>query len=148
MALGVCGWLVAAMAPFAIESSAVTFAVAAAMLGLGAVLARRGNAALDSGEPGPLRSRFSKPAATGPVTTALGDTTLRTGGVIAWLVAVALLVAVELWQLSHVPRSTYPTLSSLANEVLGPGHRVARAAAFVCWAGCGLIVVSRPSRRT
>ena len=135
------------MAPFGIESSAVTFSVAAAMLGLGAVLARCDNPALDLGEPGPARSRALDLAVTRPATSALGDATWRLRGVIAWQLAAAFLAAVELWELFHGPRSTYPTLSSLANEVLGPGHRVARAAAFVCWAGCGLIVV-RPSRRT
>jgi hypothetical protein len=78
----------------------------------------------------------------------IGDTSLRLRGTITWLLAVLLALAVELWELFHAPRSSYPTLSSLANEVLGPGHRIARAAAFMCWGACGLIVASRPGRRS
>jgi hypothetical protein len=65
----------------------------------------------------------------------------------AWMLAGGLVLAVELWELFHSPRASYPTLSSLANEVIGPGHQAARAVAFVCWALCGLIVSSRPRRR-
>ncbi len=154
VALAVCGWFVAAMPPFGVESSAATFCVAAAMLAASAVVTHRSSPAFD------LRVRESKagqpfvpaldraPARAHAPGETIGDTSLRLQGMIAWLLAVLLALAVELWELFHAPRSSYPTLSSLANEVLGPGHRVARAAAFMCWGACGLIVASRPGRRS
>ncbi len=141
VALAVCGWFAAAVPPFGIEANVVTFSAAAAMLGLGAALARwrRPPPAWLKGEANPGR-------AGAPTVT--GGTSWRVPGLVAWSVAVLFVVAVELWELSHGARSAYPTLSSLANEVLGPGHRVARAAAFVCWGACGLVVGRRPSRRS
>jgi hypothetical protein len=143
------------MPPFGVESSAVTFSVATAMLVTSAVLTHRGNPALDlsvrepnpcppfvqASDSAPVRAPVSAPA------EAIRDVSLRLPGMISWLLAVLLVVAVELWELLHSPRSAYPTLSSLANEVLGPGHRAARAVAFLCWGACGLIVASRPRRR-
>ena len=153
VALGVCGWFAAAMPPFGIESSAVTFSVAATVLAMSAVLAHRSSPALDwrvreasfgqslDRVPTPDRAPARLPA------EAIRETSMRLSGTIAWLLAALVFGAVELWELFHAPRSTYPTLSSLANEVLGPGHRVVRAVAFMCWGACGLIVPSRPSRR-
>ncbi len=150
--LAVCGWFVAAMAPFGVESSTVTFAAAAAMLIVSALPARRNSPALDLTVRGP---NLGLPPVQAPdsvaarfATETTGDTSLRLRGAIAWLLAALLAVAVELWELFHSPRNAFPTLSSLANEVLGPGHRVARAAAFLCWGACGLVVGSRPGRRT
>jgi hypothetical protein len=167
--LAVCGWYVAAMPPFGIESSAFTFAVAAAMLATGIVLANRNGPSPELPLPGQnlgrtVRAGPSSAATPNRVTTPeadqprgsvvdrassvgpVRDTALRSWGALAWLLATLLVVAVELWELFHSPRSLYPTLSSLANAVIGPGHRVGRAAAFVCWGACGLIVVSRPRR--
>ncbi len=144
VALAVCGWFVVAMPPFGVESSAATFSVAAAMLAASAVLTHRSSPAFDLRVRGPNLGRRRDGAPVPPSADASADTSLVERGVVAWLLAVLLFVAVELWELFHVPRSTYPTLSVLVNEVLGPGHRVARAAAFVCWAACGLIVSSRP----
>ena len=129
VALAACGWFAAAMPPFGIESSAVTFSVAAAMLAASAVLAQKYSPALD------LPGRAS-----------LRDASLRLRGAVAWSLAALVALAVELWELFHTPRSLHPTLSSLANEVLGPGHRVVRTAAFVCWGACGLVVSSRSRR--
>ncbi|MFZ2056924.1 MAG: hypothetical protein WAV54_05910 [Acidimicrobiales bacterium] len=129
VALAACGWFAAAMPPFGIESSAVTFSVAAAMLAAGAVFAHQYSRALDLPAREPIR-----------------DVSLRLRGMGAWLFAALVVLAVELWELFHSPRSLYPTLSSLANEVLGPGHRVVRAAAFMCWGACGLVVSSRSRR--
>ena len=151
VALVVCGWFVAAMPPFRVESSAVTLSVAAAMLVVSALLARRDSRALDLTvrEPNlglpPVQARDSVASRLPAETT--GNTSLRLRGTIAWLLAALVVVAVELWELFHSPRSAYPTLSSLANDVLGPGHRVARAVAFLCWGVCGLVVASRPGRR-
>ena len=144
ISLAACGWFVAGMAPFGVESSAFTFSVAAAMLAVSAVAGHAHSQAFDLRVRGPNLGRRRDGASVPPSADASADTSLVERGVVAWLLAVLLFVAVELWELFHVPRSTYPTLSSLVNEVLGPGHRVARAAAFVCWAACGLIVSSRP----
>ncbi len=156
VALAVCGWFVAAMPPFGVESSAATFSVAAATLAASAVLTHRSRPAFDLRvrEPNlgqPLVPALDSAPARAPAYVpgeTIGDTSLRLRGMIAWLLAVLLALAVELWELFHAPRSSYPTLSSLANEVLGPGHRIARAVAFVCWGACGLIVASRPGRRS
>jgi hypothetical protein len=132
-ALAVCGWYEAAMRPFGLGSSVVTFAAAGAVLGLGTAIDRR-------------RSRL--PARGGPRPTRLvGEGSLALRGLVAWGLAAGLVLAVELWELFHTPRALYPTLSSLANDVVGPGHRFARTAAFICWGACGVLVASRPRRR-
>jgi hypothetical protein len=147
------------MPPFGVESSAVTFSVAAAMLIVSASLARRNSRALGLTvrepnlglPPDQVTDQVTDQAPDGAAARfaveTTGDTSLRLRGAMAWLLAALLAVAVELWELFHSPRSAYPTLSSLANDVLGPGHRVARAAAFLCWGVCGLVVASRPGRR-
>lgn len=129
VALVACGWVEAAMAPFGFESSAVTLSVAAVTIATGALSGRR-NRALERGEEETRRQ--------------LADASLRLSGILAWMLAAGLGVAVELWELFNSPRSRYPTLSSLANEVVGPGHRIGRAIAFVCWGVVGLILASRP----
>lgn len=141
VALAVCGWFVAAVPPFGVEANVVTFSAATVMLAVSAALARWQRPPLawregevNRGQPGPP--------------TAARDTSWRLPGLVAWLLTALLVVAVELWELFHAPRSAYPTLSSLANEVLGPGHRVARGAAFLCWGACGLVVGRRPGRRS
>jgi hypothetical protein len=131
--LAVCGFFEAAMAPFGLESSVVTFAVAAGTLGLSAALQSWPSIGLDQPVSRPLTST---------------DSSLRSWGTFAWVLAGGLVLAVELWELFHSPRSAYPTLSSLANYVIGPGHRLGRASGFVCWALCGLVVSSRPGPRT
>ena len=129
VALVACGWVEAAMAPFGFESSAVTFSVAAVTIATGALSGRR-NRALEPIEEGTRRH--------------LADASLRLSGILAWMLAAGLVLAVELWELFNSPRNRYPTLSSLANEMIGPGHRIGRAIAFVCWALVGLILASRP----
>jgi len=125
VALACCGWYAAALPPFGVASSAVTFFVAAVVLATGAALAR-------------VRPH-------GPATAVrVRDSSLLRLGASAWLIAVGLALAVELWEFAHSPRNLYPTLSSLANDVVGPGHRVARATAFACWGVCGLMIMSRP----
>jgi hypothetical protein len=52
-----------------------------------------------------------------------------------WLVVLGALVAWELVAFSLSPRSTHPTLSSLADAALGP--RPLEAAAFVAWLAVG-----------
>lgn len=132
VALAVCGWFEAAMRPFGLESSVVTFSVAAAVLATGAVLDRRRSLAPDQAED---------------QTVGRGqDATLRSQGIVSWMLAVGFVIAVELWELFHGPRSLYPTLSSMANDVIGPDHRAARAVAFVCWGACGCFVSTRPGR--
>lgn len=155
-ALAVCGWFVAATAPFSVESSVFTFSTAGALLLVSAVLPRANRRLLESSRapsPSPAGASESYGRAGGAHAAGLGDhgraevmrdDSLRLRGVFAWLVSGSLLVGVELWELFHSPRSLYPTLSSITNEVLGPGHRVARAAAFVCWGACGVFVASRP----
>jgi hypothetical protein len=50
------------------------------------------------------------------------------------------------WELAsflHHPRPAHPTLSSLANDVLG--HHPARAAAMVAWLAIGTALARRPA---
>ena len=140
-ALAVCGWFIAAVPPFGVEANVVTFSAAAAILAVSAALARWRRPPPPGREGEVNQGRPGRP-------TAASDTSGRLPGLVAWALAALLIVAVELWELFHAPRSAYPTLSSLANEVLGPGHRVARAAAFVCWGACGMVVGRRPRRRS
>ena len=95
---------------------------------------------------GALAGRHNQPVEACEKTrkSELTDASLRLYGILAWSLAMALAVAVEMWELLHSPRSRYPTLSSLANDVIGPGHRPGRAIAFFCWAAVGLILTSRP----
>jgi len=120
------------MRPFGLESSLWTFSVAACVVAAGTVLSALGKVP-SSASGGELNA---------------SESSLRGRGTTAWLLAVGLVISVELWQLVHHPRALYPTLSSLANEVIGPGHRLARAVAFVCWGVFGLFVSSRPRRRS
>ena len=129
-ALALCGWFEAAMRPFGLASSVVTLSAAGAV-GLAGSTARRSR---------------RDPAAGGPTGPA-PDTSRRLGGVVAWVLATGFALAVELWELFHSPRNLYPTLSSLANEVIGPGHRVGRALAFVCWGAVGLAMAASPRTR-
>lgn len=128
LVLAACGWFEAAMRPFGLGSSLLTFSVAAGVLGASAV-----SALLSTSAPLSRAVISVDPAGR-----------FRRLGVSAWVTAAGIVLGVELWQLFHRPRSLYPTLSSLANEVIGPGHRVARALAFVCWGACGLVISSRP----
>jgi len=52
-----------------------------------------------------------------------------------WLVVLGALLAWELVAFSLSPRSTHPTLSSIADAALGP--RPVEAAAFVVWVALG-----------
>ncbi len=134
--LAVCGWYEAAMRPFTLESATVTFSVAAVVLVAGA-----------------LYRHLSRPApgTVAPVAQGGGPSSreapLNVVGSLAWLLAILLALGVELWEFAHGPRSLHPTLSSLLNDVLGPGHRVVRAAAFLCWGACGFVIASRPGLR-
>ena len=128
--LALCGWFEAALPPFHAGSSVLLFSVAAVVLATGAVAARS--------------ARGREPASVADGSTA-GD--LSVPGTIAWLSAGLFALAVELWEFAHSPRRSFPTLSSLANDVVGPGHRIARTAAFVCWGAAGLVVASRARRR-
>ena len=130
-ALALCGWYEAAMAPFRVASSATTFSTGAAVLALGAV-----------------RNRRTRPAGyREEVTTKATHTALAHRGAVAWMLAGGLALAVELWELFHSPRSLYPTLSSLANEVVGPGHRLGRTTAFVLWGALGIVIMARTRRQ-
>lgn len=129
--LGFCGYLEASLRPFGLASSLFTFCVAAGILLLGAIYST-----LVPGVPRAI-----------PPSTQPPERSLRSIGLAAWALAGSLVTAVELWELFHAPRSSYPTLSSLANELIGPGHRAARSVAFACWAICGLALSARPRRR-
>jgi hypothetical protein len=118
------------MRPFGLESNLLTLSVAAGVAAVGTI-----SSALQKGPSSASRKEAN---------VLVGS--LRRRGTTAWSAAAGLVLAVELWQLVHHPRTLYPTLSSLANEIVGPGHRVARAVAFVCWGVCGLVVSSRPRR--
>jgi hypothetical protein len=122
-----CGWLEAAMPPFRVGSTVVTFSAAAVVLVFGATVVRRGF-------PAPVSPEWG------------GAAPFRLAGQLCWLAACLLALSVELWELAHGPRHLYPTLSSIANDVIGPGHRAARAVAFVCWGACGLALSWRPKR--
>jgi hypothetical protein len=131
--LGLCGYLEAPLRPFGLASSLFTFSVAAGVLLVGAICSTQWPSAPDPVRPSmPPESRGHS---------------LRLIGATAWSLAGSLVVAVELWELFHSPRRSYPTLSSLANELIGPGHRAARSVAFVCWALCGLALSARPRHR-
>lgn len=148
VALAVCGWFEAAMAPFGVESSAVTFSAAAVVLASATALVRRKDAAsLDAQRPsGEARRRmFARDNAT--AVGARADVSLRRQGLLAWSSAGLLALAVEMWELAQKPRHLHPTLSSLANEVLGPGHRVVRALAFALWGAAGFALASPPKSR-
>ena len=101
------------MRPFTLESATVTFSVAAVVLVAGA-----------------LYRHLSRPApgTVAPVAQGGGPSSreapLNVVGSLAWLLAILLALGVELWEFAHGPRSLHPTLSSLLNDVLGPGHRV------------------------
>ena len=73
------------MAPFGFESSAVTLSVAAATIATGALSGRRKTAL----EPVEEETRRQ-----------LADASLRLSGILAWMLAAGLGVAVELWELS------------------------------------------------
>jgi len=175
--LAACGWFAAALRPFSAASSAVTFSTAAAVLATSALCARLRAAAPESpvrrppagraepDTPAPSSDEPDMPLPTAPLLTsssplgpALGtgasaphawvrDRSLRLRGSLAWLLAVLFGLAVELWELAQSPRRLHPTLSSLLNDLVGPGHRLGRAAAFVCWGACGFVVASRGRRR-
>ncbi len=59
----------------------------------------------------------------------------RPGSLRPWLVVLGALLTWELVAFSGSPRSTHPTLSSLADTALGP--RPLEAAAFVAWLALG-----------
>jgi hypothetical protein len=136
------------MAPFGAGSSAVTFSAAAVVLASAVAFAHLKGAAAPSAQPRPSeanRRRSARP--NSEVAGAKEEACFRRRGRLAWLSAGLIALAVELWELAQRPRHLHPTLSSLANEVLGPGHRVVRAMAFVCWGTAGLVLASPPKHR-
>lgn len=140
VALGASGWFVAAIPPFGVESSAVTLAAGAVVLLAASTMEGRRRAGLFVVDaPTQLGRGMRRVDAT--------DLSLRVPGIIAWSAGALLALGVELWELFHSPRSLYPTLSSMANEVVGYGHHIGRAVAFVCWGACGLLLASRPGWR-
>lgn len=154
--LAICGWFEAALAPFGIGSSAVTFSAAAAVLAASAICGRRSRPApeappQEAGLPAPgtlATDRSTHPDERVPRAPGRAEgPSLGWRGGLAWLLAALLALAVELWELFHSPRHLYPTLSSLANEVVGPGHRLARAAAFLCWGALGFILATGSRQR-
>ncbi len=128
------------MPPFTVESAAVTFSVAAVVLVAGVLFRHPSLPGLEQVAPLPQVA----PVVHDGHAPHPGEAPLRALGSLAWLFAILFAVGVELWELAHGPRRLYPTLSSLLNDVLGPGHRLVRAAAFVCWGACGLVIASRP----
>jgi len=127
------------MQPFTVESATVTFSVAAVVLVAGALFGHVTHPARDTIPPGAPATYGGAPHSRGA--------SLRVIGWLAWFLAITLAVGVELWEFAHGPRRLYPTLSSLVNDVLGPGHRLVRAAAFACWGTCGFVIASRPGLR-
>ena len=124
------------MPPFKLESAIMTFSVAAVVLVAGSIFRQ-----LDRPTPDTVGAANSGAVARS------GEAPLRVAGSLAWLLAIMFALAVELWEFAHGPRRLYPTLSSLANDLLGPGHRLVRTAAFVCWGACGFVIASRPRLR-
>jgi hypothetical protein len=59
----------------------------------------------------------------------------RRGSLAPWLAVLGALLTWELIAFSLSPRSTHPTLSSIADTALGP--RPLEAAAFVAWLAAG-----------
>ncbi len=85
--------------------------------------------------------------AAGSVTVALARWLRRPSGparhawVAPWVPVLGALVAWELLAFSLTPRSTHPTLSSLADAALAP--RPVEAAAFMVWLGLGWRLAGR-----
>ncbi len=73
--------------------------------------------------------------------TATGTEQRGVLGLAVWLLLIGVAVAVQLFNYSDWPRTVYPTLSSLANQVfwLYP----VRLAAFVLWLRLGWYVINR-----
>jgi hypothetical protein len=64
---------------------------------------------------------------------------------VAWIAVAAAVIAVELYTYLGHPRSAYPTLSSLSDEL---SHwRVAKAGLFVAWLALGWLFLSGSRRR-
>jgi len=64
----------------------------------------------------------------------------ESGWVLPWVLWGALVVAFELFELFHLPRPAYPTLSYLANKGI-LRSRVVRALAEVTWVVLGWMIV-------
>jgi hypothetical protein len=70
---------------------------------------------------------------------------LRFGrGWIAWAAAIALLGAWQMFTLLHSPRSTYPTVSYLTNQITA--HRPLRTALFLLWIAFGFELMRAAKR--
>jgi len=136
-----CGWWIGSMAPFHFGSSFATLAVGGCLLVAGAATSHSvaGSRYALGGDMQPASS-VGLGATRGPALPSR-----RSWGFASWSMAGGFALFVELWELFHSPRSLYPTLSSLANEVIGPGHRLARTVAFVCW-GVGCLAVASLGR--
>ena len=66
---------------------------------------------------------------------------LRPGAAAVWVILIGAVIAVQLLNFVAEPREIYPTLSSLAQEVLD--LYPLRAAMFVGWIGAGWYLVGR-----
>jgi hypothetical protein len=68
----------------------------------------------------------------------------RGWGWLAWVVAILLLGAWQLFTLFHSPRETYPTVSYLINQVTA--HRPLRTVMYLLWVAFG-VELMRAARR-
>ena len=78
-------------------------------------------------------ARLGRPSESPPGATLLG--------VAAWVGLIAVIAVVQLWLFSKTPRSSYPTASSLLNQV--DGVRVVQVTMFGAWAALGWAALRR-----
>ncbi len=78
-------------------------------------------------------ARIGRPSERPPVPTLLGAA--------AWVGLIAAIVVVELWLFFQTPRSSYPTASSLLNQV--DDVRAVEVAMFGAWAALGWAALRR-----
>ena len=125
----IAAWVEAGLAPFTWPATATTAATALVVVAA-ATWRRRVQGGARPGGGG--TERRERPSGA-----------LRAAGALAWAGAAAALVAWELAEYFRLPRSAHPTLSSLAQPYIGPGHHAARAAAFAVWAAAGWFLARR-----
>lgn len=118
-AVAAVAWAATSLRPFTIPALVVTLAAGGAALAAGRRLA-------------PLRE---------PEDAGRGARTASPAGLGWWAAAAAALAALELAAFLQLPRSAYPTLSSLANAVFD--SHVVRWAAFVVWLAAGVGIARR-----
>ncbi len=131
----IAAWIEAGVATFTWPATVTTAATSVVVVAV-ATFRRRSRHGRGSG--GGKGGRNTRVEQLGPTSGAV-----RVTGTLAWVGVAAAFVGWELAELFRLPRSAHPTLSSLTQPYVGPGHYVARAAAFVAWAAIGWVLARR-----